>query len=398
MNGQQKDATLANGTAGLAVFFSYLATTWGEPGDAETATTLLERSIDALAAAPMTPGLFDGFTGIGWMAEHLDGRTEKGQEKAAVQGDADQASAEIDEAVDGFLRRPGDFTVYDLISGWAGWGIYALERMPSPWAREFLEALVLRFEELAVSRPEGISWPTPPWLRTHLKSQSSDSCEPFNLGVAHGVPAVIAVLASIYGAGVARRRAWPLLEDAVAWLLAQRLPSQPQGPCFTNWSGAGASKRPSRLAWCYGDPGVAAVLLLASRRVGREDWERHALDIALCAAHRPAADSGVRDAGLCHGSAGLGHLFNRLYQATGEPRLAHAARFWFLRTLEQRRQGEGIAGFAAYTRKGEAGGRVEPGFLAGAAGIGLALLAAVCEHEPQWDRILLTSVSPKEGS
>jgi hypothetical protein len=39
----------------------------------------------------------------------------------------------------------------------------------------------------------------------------------------------------------------------------------------------------------------------------------------------------------------------------------------------------------------------DPGFLTGAAGIGLALLAATSPVEPAWDRVLLASVPPRQG-
>ena len=54
----------------------------------------------------------------------------------------------------------------------------------------------------------------------------------------------------------------------------------------------------------------------------------------MAAAKRPRGFSGVVDAGLCHGAAGLGHVFNRLFQATGEQRLALAAREWFSVALD----------------------------------------------------------------
>jgi hypothetical protein len=141
---------------------------------------------------------------------------------------------------------------------------------------------------------------------------------------------------------------------------------------------------------------VAAALLLAARCVGELAWERAALAIALRAAARPPEQAGVRDAGLCHGAAGLGHLFNRLYQASGEPRLAEAARFWFRRTLELRHPGHGIAGFAAFTPEREERWVDEPGLLTGAAGIALALLAAATPVVPAWDRMLLVSIPPKQ--
>ncbi|HEV2846873.1 MAG TPA: lanthionine synthetase LanC family protein, partial [Thermoanaerobaculia bacterium] len=135
-------------------------------------------------------------------------------------------------------------------------------------------------------------------------------------------------------------------------------------------------------------------LLATARAVGERDWEREALDVALRAAACPESRAGINDAGLCHGAAGLGHLFNRMYHTTGEERFAEAARFWFARALGYREDGQGIAGFRSWgtTPEGGMDWRTEPGFLEGAAGIGLALLGAVSEVEPAWDRILAVSV------
>jgi hypothetical protein len=99
----------------------------------------------------------------------------------------------------------------------------------------------------------------------------------------------------------------------------------------------------------------------------------------------------VRDAGLCHGAFGVAHLFNRIFQATGEERFAQAARLWIGEGLALRRRGLGVAGFSVWdvTTPGGPTWTAESGFLTGAAGIGLALLAAASEVEPAWDRLLL---------
>src|SRR4029450_12216233 len=88
---------------------------------------------------------------------------------------------------------------------------------------------------------------------------------------------------------------------------------------------------PARSAWCYGDPGIAAALLLAARGVGDAGWEQTAVALACRAAERPASDTGVVNANFCHGAAGLAHLYNRMYQATGEPTLGRAALYWLAR-------------------------------------------------------------------
>jgi hypothetical protein len=375
--------SLAGGQAGQAVFHAYLALQEEDEAQADRAAALLDSAVEALATTPLPPNLYSGFPGVAWAIEHLQGRLFEPEE-------GEDPNLDIDEALLGALDRspwPGD---YDLISGLAGLGVYALERLPRPTAVACLERILERLTERSERTPEGVTWFTeperlPPWQR-EIHPQGY-----YNLGVAHGIPALIALLAGAAAGGVAGAR--PLLDDTVRWLLAHRL-EPGAGSCFSSWFYPGQAATASRLAWCYGDLGVAASLLAAAQAVHEPAWEREALDLALATAVRPAETAMVRDAGLCHGAAGIGHLFNRMYQSTGEERLAEAARFWIGHALEIRQPGEGIAGFRAWTAgmEGEAPWRTDPSFLEGAAGIGLALLAAVSTVEPAWDRVLLVSL------
>jgi hypothetical protein len=123
--------------------------------------------------------------------------------------------------------------------------------------------------------------------------------------------------------------------------------------------------------------------------------ERAALEIAREAARRPAEQAGVNDAGICHGAAGLGHVYNRLYQATREPLFKEAATAWFARTLEMRRPGEGVAGYLAWNSlpgQEELGWVADGSLLTGAAGIALTLLAACHSSRPSWDGMLMAAI------
>jgi hypothetical protein len=141
---------------------------------------------------------------------------------------------------------------------------------------------------------------------------------------------------------------------------------------------------------------VALALLSAAHAVGRSDWEEEALEIARMAARRPFESSVVFDACLCHGAAGAGHLFHRFFQATGEEVFHEAARTWYERALAFRQPEQGIGGFRYHTsdpdRPGVSTWHDKAGFLEGAAGIALALLAAIADLEPSWDACLLTSI------
>lgn len=382
------DPTVASGSAGIALFHTYLAQVLGDEAWADAAVSHYDQMVETVAGAPLQPGLFSGLVGIGWTMEHLKGRLfeDDGEE---------DANQEIDETLVPALIRPW-MADYDLIRGLAGIGVYLCERLPRPEAERGLRAILVQLVNSVETRDGGLTWHTRPELLPPQQRESFPQGYD-NLGVAHGVPGVIALLGLICETGRWDGEARPLLDGAVAWLLAQELPAGAVSR-FAHFSGPGIEPSPSRLAWCYGDLGIAVSLLGAARRAGNEAWEREALRIALDAAARSPDSSGIMDPGLCHGAAGAGHLFHRLYRATGEERLAEAARFWLRHALGLRRPGEGIAGFLAWSPKADGSGtwEADPGFLTGAAGVGLALLAALSPAEPAWDRLLMASVPTRE--
>jgi lantibiotic biosynthesis protein len=76
---------------------------------------------------------------------------------------------------------------------------------------------------------------------------------------------------------------------------------------------------------------------------------------------------------------------------TGEELFAEAARYWFEQCLALRAEGKGIGGFLL-DEGFERGAKATRGFLMGASGLGLALLAAATPVAPDWDRLLLVSM------
>ena len=277
------------------------------------------------------------------------------------------------------------------MNGLVGIGVYALERLPDPVAARCLARVVDRLGEAAKRKGGGVAWPTPPRIaRSFFGRSFPGGC--YNLGVAHGIPAAIALLAASSAAGVAAAKAERLLVPAVAWLRGQALDDRSRG-MFPSLVTAGEKASPARTAWCYGDPGIAGTLHCAGRALRRASLRSEGVELARSAAGRSLGEAKVVDAGLCHGAAGLAHLLNRMFQSSGDPELRRAARLWLGRTLELRRSKGGVAGYLAFEPDlGEgASWRADPGFLEGAAGVALVLLAATTDVNPEWDRLLLLS-------
>jgi lantibiotic biosynthesis protein len=386
---QVKDPSLALGLPGVALLFAYLAKAQPDRGYEEIALRLLERAARAVLAKRMSASLYSGFTGVAWTVIHL---------KRLLGLEGEYPNAEIDRALSMYLRASLWRSEFDLISGLTGLGVYALECWPRSTAASLLKQIVRHLCRNAESNSVSWTWRSRvEFLSPDRRRTYPDGC--YDLGLAHGVPGIIALLGRIGATRnerfrATRARTRGVLDGAVHWLLAQESDgSEPS--IFPICLGAnGEAPTPAlRVGWCYGDLGIATALFLAARCANEPTWELRALSLARRAANRPRAQSGVNDTSLCHGAAGIAHLFNRFYQATGERTFRDAARFWFRQTLEMRQQQSRVAGFPArfYKRSAGAYWSPQPGFLYGAAGIGLALLSAATPVEPAWDRIMLVS-------
>jgi lantibiotic biosynthesis protein len=380
----ERHPSLSKGQAGVALLYTWLAETQGTPKADVIAKQRLDEAIEAVSRETMHASFWVGFTGVAWAADLVDGLLDP---------DGEDRSEAVDDALLRLLSRAEQWTApYDLVVGLTGLGVYALQRYPRPSAIECLSRIVERLHERAQHDEDGLYWWTPP---EELASQEARERYPSgraDLGVAHGVAGVIALLGSICGAGVEQATARPLLEGAVPWLLAHSVPTEAD-LTFPLWVAPGYQPSPARSAWCYGDPGIAAALLLAARGVGDAGWEQAAVALACRAAERPAPESGVVDACICHGAAGLAHIYNRMYQATGRAELGRAAVDWLERTLDFYRLARKSGG--AWVRGSTEPAHQEPwtgiDLVDGAAGVALVLLAGVTSVEPAWDRMFLIS-------
>jgi lantibiotic modifying enzyme len=375
--------SLGAGCAGLALLFAELDRGQPREGHRAQARQLILEAATALEEQPLPPWLYAGFSGIAWSIERL----------GALGIPSIEDLDELDEALLSLVSRRPWKVEYDLIIGLVGLGVYAHQRLPRPTAVRCLEELVSRLEERSVPDGPGLSWWTPPeHLPAHQRTVYRDGY--FNLGVAHGVPAVVALLAQIARAGVAEQRARALATAGARWLLANRLPDSP-GARFPGHLAPGIAPEPCRSAWCYGDPGVALCLMVAARALSDGELEGAALEIAREAARRPMESCRVLDAGLCHGAAGLGHLYNRLYQVSREPLFKEAATSWLSQALEMRRPGEGVAGYLSWAPlpgTEEAGWLPDATLFNGATGIALALWAASHPLAPSWDGMFMAAI------
>lgn len=379
---------LAGGLAGAALFFAHRGLARDDHDDWDHAWALLDQAIGGLAEAALPVGLFGGFSGIAWALAHVGGL---GDDDGEGEDDVDDVGEfeEVDQIVGRLLDVESWLGDYDLVSGLTGLMVYALARLPDAAGAALGDRLVELVDLAAESVDGATRWPTrvellPPW-QAELAPRGY-----YNAGVAHGIPGLIAALAQSAGADRRAARARALVDGGVAWI-----DSVAGSTAAPSWIAIGGEPSAARTAWCYGDLGVAGALMCASRALGDGALADRALAIGRRAAAVPLERTGVVDPGLCHGAVGNAHVFNRLWQATGDPELLAAARRCYQRGLDLLVSGSFFGGVGSYNP--EAGELIaSPGFLEGATGVGLGLLAATSDHEPSWDQILLLSpVRPK---
>lgn len=377
----------------IALLFGYIAA-------AREDRTYMMRAMEHLnlAIAGVGPrssyALYGGICGLGWTATHVFNlsrqarfwaQQQKLPDRDAASHAEDNGEAELCSAIDSHLLnklssvRPGGR--YDLLSGLVGFGIYFLERLHSEGARRGIERILRLLDESAERTVEGIRWHTP----TEFLSQwERERCPDgyYNLGVAHGLPGALFFLSEALAAEIQPKLAEELLHGGVKWLMkmqnTQRLPVRFDlaVPPFI--------PAPNRLAWCYNDLGIAAVMLHVALRTQCEEYHTFATNLVN---HCLSVAGELRspDAGLCHGATGVAHIMTRIYQSEGNQRCSDAAINYYERALRMRKPGRGIGG---YSRAADGD---DVSFLSGAVGIALALLSAVAPIEPRWDRRMLLS-------
>lgn len=349
------------GDASSALLLSYC----GSP----SAATKLGAALRPDLAATSTISLFGGLTGTSWVLQQL------------AEGDeVDTVVTRYDTALLRYLEVSRWEEEIDLMSGLAGVGAYVSARTDA-LAMAIAAQVLTHLENLAVRDTAGITWPTGARPQRG-EADPSAAAWTVDLGVAHGVVGVIGMLAQFVEMKVHEQRSRALLQEALRWLLTRAPSTTTPGARFkTSWPSAPGDL--ARLGWCYGDAGVAGVLLAVARVEALEQVRWTAVQMLENLARSQVA---VVDACWCHGAAGLAHIYNVAYQRTGDAGMKRAARRWLAEILRLRKPGSGFAGYETIMLR-EA--LADPGLVTGAAGIALVLLAAMSDEEPAWQRLFL---------
>ncbi|MGW0905744.1 lanthionine synthetase C family protein [Streptomyces sp. NPDC002853] len=217
----------------------------------------------------------------------------------------------------------------------------------------------------------------------------------FDLGTAHGAAGPLAALSLACRAGHRAPGQLQAVRTLADWVVEHRV----QDPWGVNWPnhvgrhdpparGATTGRPPSRAGWCYGAPGIAMALWHAGHALDAPELRRLAVEAVHSALRRPVSERHIPSPSLCHGVAGLLMVCLRLAQDDPDsPLRDHVSAL-----TEQITDLFDPEAPLCFRDEEQPGVFVDdPGFLTGAAGVALALLAAATPVAPTWDRALLMS-------
>lgn len=389
-------ASLLTGSAGPALLDRAL---WRATAD----ETWADRARDALAAAARStvedplrgPGT-DGTGGL--LLAVADAASDDDRYRPSLRALASRAAEQVSALPPTDPRGQGESAV-DVVAGRAGAVLGLVAACDAdPGGDQVRAATAAVVADLVRSCP-----PAAPGPVGHLAVRAGSgeavdraAAHPHghvDLGVAHGLPGVLAALAAARTAGTDV----PGLEDAMRALVGVvvgRAVHDDAGLTWTSTAGTApdgswlpVDEHPARPGWCYGSPGVAAALASAARAVGDEELRALALGALAAEVARGSFARGLPSPTLCHGTAGMLAAALATASTTGGASAvaaAGAARDALLRGLDP-------AAPLGVRDEEVPGVRVDnAGLLCGATGVALALLdaAAPTRTTPTTARLL----------
>lgn len=320
-----------------------------------------------------------GISGFLWSLKYFIG-------KGMLNAEENDITGEFNSFLYKRMKEDMENNNLDFLHGAIGLGLFFLNDSSNKNSLNYVKELIDKIEELSIIDSKGgLKWRSVVFIDRTPK-------EVYNLGLSHGISSIIAFLTKTYSCGVSKSKSKRLLKGAIKYLLSNKNDIEKNNCYFPSWISDDEENRSSRLSWCYGDLGIAVTLYNASEVLKNVELKKFSLKVLYQSAlRRDLENEFVLDAGLCHGTSGIAHIFYRMYWNTKDEVFKEAASFWFKKTLEMSKFSDGLAGYKVF-RSEEHGGYINDyGILEGIAGIGLAINSWISQTEPQWDECILLS-------
>lgn len=212
--------------------------------------------------------------------------------------------------------------------------------------------------------------------------------EKVNLGMAHGITGVLKWCMECYTNSICKQRAQKMAERIIEFLRGHVNDPGSDSYFPALWHADGTHTPFSRMGWCYGDLSTGYILYQAGRLFRDPSLVEFALEVLLhCASRKKPEQTNVKDAGICHGAAGIAHIFLKTWQLTQDARFKQATDFWIRETLALAVYPDVRSGYKKYRGEAEPAQPCET-MIEGSAGIGLVLISYLT-GDTSWDYLFM---------
>jgi lantibiotic modifying enzyme len=209
-----------------------------------------------------------------------------------------------------------------------------------------------------------------------------------DIGFAHGITSVLKYCITSIRLGISSKHIWNIVHKITNFLFELKNPFL-EYSVYPQYLYLGIhDPKPSRLGWCTGDLMIAMQLYQSGLIQQKRQLINFGVDIFRHASKRLLQeDTNVRDACFCHGSAGIAHIFNKIWKSTNNAEFLLPRDFWLQKTVNYADLKDNAITYKWYNNETKIYDK-EVGLLSGQTGIGLALLSYL-NDDFLWDSCLM---------
>lgn len=359
-----KSISILGGESGTALLYAQLYLITGDKIYLKKLREILDFLINNINTSTdrntVSPFFSSGLAGFGWLLCYMnDNKVLKIPEAFFTQ---------IDKVLLSFVEQLQNIP-WDILHGRLSISRYFMRRnLP-----EQVETSLRYLENIGRTVGDQILW------EAENENYIKDFGKHYDCGYAHGMAGILYFVSKAYKHDISRKLCLKLANGIINFYAHNEQDVNLYG-CYYPYRVLAGEKEAenntfSRLAWCYGDLTVlyslyyyyytiddaaqmSIVLNKLKKTVNRTDCEQN----------------GVNDSMICHGSAGIAHIYNRLFYMTDIIEFKKASLYWLNVTANLELKQEGNRCF---------------GLLEGTLGVGLVILSFFDSSHMDWDEVIM---------
>ncbi|MCH5305025.1 MAG: lanthionine synthetase C family protein [Rikenella sp.] len=369
---------LYTGTTGIALFMAQLYLYTKNERYSLKLNAFLDKTLEYITThEELCPTFCDGLAGFGWLISYLT-------QKDLI--DTEQSCFDLlDATLRMHMKNLVRYDMFDVMHGMLSIARYFIRRHSIPDLQYSLRHIQKKMEKGADGE---LLWP----VHSRYKAPNYD------FGLAHGTAGILYFLDQCYHLNIEPELSCQLGDGLVRFYLLNEQPIDQAGSfypysvyCDVYHKKQNIRPITSRLAWCYGDLSALFIIYRHAILTKNTAWQKIFLDKLIATTSRQNLEQvNICDAQFCHGTAGLIHMYNKLFHQTGCVEFRNAAIYWIKVTLQMQTP-ESDTGYFFRISTENSNPVASDSLLEGSVGVGLALLSIFDKQNTDWDEAMMLS-------